>query len=257
MTSTHALPPPPFEDAGYATGWPVRAGDVDRNGRLRLDAIARYLQDIAWEDLNAGGFADSDPTWIVRRTVLDVIRPIRWPDRVTLRRWCSGVSSRWANMRVRITSDAGGLVETEAFWINVDENTGTTARISDAGFAHLAATTDHHRLRWTPMVGEKPPEHSDHDLPYPIRAVDIDLLQHMNNAAYWQAVEQVLPGFAEVITGPHRAIFEYNAPITAEQTLRIRPELRPTGLHLWLLAGESISAAVRISSIPHPADPKK
>ena len=31
---------------------PVRLGDVDERGRLRLDATARYLQDIATDDVN-------------------------------------------------------------------------------------------------------------------------------------------------------------------------------------------------------------
>ncbi|MFI1918077.1 acyl-[acyl-carrier-protein] thioesterase [Nocardia sp. NPDC020380] len=253
MTSTiGTLPDPPSQDAGYTNHWPVRAGDVDRHGRLRLDGIARYLQDIAWEDLNTSGFVTSDPTWIVRRTVIDVIRPIEWPDRVTLHRWCSGVSTRWANMRVRITSAAGGLVETEAFWINVDEKSGTTARISDAGFTHLAATTAEHRLRWSRMIGDTPPTDPAYDLPYPLREVDIDLFQHMNNAAYWQAVEQLLPGHTELLTEPYRAVIEYNSPITADRDLRIRSDIDPAGLLLWFLTGESISAAVRIGPIDHP-----
>ncbi|NQE91208.1 hypothetical protein HPY32_30180 [Nocardia terpenica] len=230
---------------GYETNWPVRSGDVDRHGRLRLDAIARYLQDIAWEDLKASRFVDSDPTWIVRRTVIDVVRPIRWPDHLSLRRWCSGVSTRWANMRVRITSDAGGLVETEAFWINVDEGTGTAARISDAGFLHLAASTDQHRLRWTPMLHGVPPPRSDTDLVYQIREVDIDLLMHMNNAAYWQAVEQFLPNHSGFRTGPYRAVIEYNAPITADQSLLIRSEVSQIGLNLWFLT-ERINATALV-----------
>ncbi|MFI7003602.1 acyl-[acyl-carrier-protein] thioesterase [Nocardia sp. NPDC050175] len=245
------LPDPPSENAGYATRWPVRAGDVDRNGRLRLDGIARYLQDIAWEDLNASGFVDSDPAWIVRRTVIDVIEPIRWPDHVSLRRWCSGVSTRWANMRVRLTSDAGGLVETEAFWINVDEKAGTTARISEAGFEHLSASTDEHRLRWAPMLDRMPAAPSARDLAYQIREADIDLLLHMNNAMYWQAVEQFLPGRAELLVEPYRAIIEYNAPITADQSLHIRSEDRPTGLHLWFVTGEKCNAAVHLGPIQH------
>ncbi|WP_432421533.1 ATP-binding cassette domain-containing protein, partial [Nocardia brasiliensis] len=47
-----------------------------------------------------------------RRTVIDVIRPILWPEEVQLLRWCSAMSTRWANMRVRVTSGNGGLIET-------------------------------------------------------------------------------------------------------------------------------------------------
>lgn len=255
MTSLGTLPDPPSEDAGYAAEWPVRIADADRHGGLRLDGIARYLQDIAWEDLHAGGFAGTDPTWIVRRTVIDVIRPIRWPARVSLRRWCSGLSTRWANMRVRIVSDAGGLVETEAFWIKVDETTGATARISDSGFAHLATTTEQHRLRWTPLLDETPPPRSQRDLPFALREADIDLNGHVNNTVYWQAVEQFLPDHTELLVGPYRAVLEYRGPVTAEQALRIRTEDRRTGLHLWFLTGENVSATGLVTPLYHPPTP--
>ncbi|MTJ64963.1 hypothetical protein GL309_26695, partial [Nocardia seriolae] len=127
----------------------------------------------------------------------------------------------------------------------------------DAGFAHLAATTDEHRLRWKPMLDRTPGPQSGNDLPYPIREADIDLLMHMNNAAYWQAVEQFLPARPELPIAPHRAVIEYNAPLTADQPLRIRPEDRTSGLHLWFLTGESVSAAAQIGPYPHIHDPVK
>ena len=34
----------------YEMHQPVRLGDASRGGRLRLDALARYLQDVATED---------------------------------------------------------------------------------------------------------------------------------------------------------------------------------------------------------------
>ncbi|WP_438823415.1 acyl-ACP thioesterase domain-containing protein, partial [Nocardia farcinica] len=102
------LAPLPQEGMGFASAWPVRAGDVDPYNRLRFDGIARYLQDIAWEQLQQTLLERTDPNWIVRRTVIDVVRPIMWPDQVRLERWCSAMSTRWTNMRVRITSDNGG-----------------------------------------------------------------------------------------------------------------------------------------------------
>ncbi|WP_306228561.1 acyl-ACP thioesterase domain-containing protein [Dietzia sp. Die43] len=182
--SLHALGPPPSPEAGFSTRRRVRTGDVDPQRRLRLDSVARYLQDIAADNLDATGHARTDPFWIVRRTVIDVIEPISWPATVGLQRWCSGLSSRWANMRVRLTvedSEAsedpegpdgmpapgtaalgpptarGGLVETEAFWIHVTA-AGLPARISDSGMASLAGTTDIHRLRWAGLTQDCPPE---------------------------------------------------------------------------------------------------
>ena len=49
MSLDQPLAPLPEEGTGFATAWPVRAGDVDPYRRLRLDAVASYLYDIAWD----------------------------------------------------------------------------------------------------------------------------------------------------------------------------------------------------------------
>ena len=65
-----------------------------------------------------------------------------------LRRWCSGTSNRWCEMRVRIDGRKGGLIESEAFWININRETQGPARISDDFLEGLQRTTDVDRLRW-------------------------------------------------------------------------------------------------------------
>ncbi|WP_167490360.1 acyl-[acyl-carrier-protein] thioesterase [Nocardia terpenica] len=256
MSLDEPLAPLPQEGLGFASAWPVRGGDVDPYSRLRFDAVARYLQDIAEEELQAGFFHRTDPSWIVRRTVIDVIRPILWPDRVQLRRWCSAMSTRWTNMRVRITSEKGGLIETEGFWININESTNRPTRISDEGLAHLARTATEQRLRWRPWLTDAIPPESDTDLPFPVRATDIDQYNHVNNAVYWQAVEQFLVDFPKLVAGPHRAVVEYVAPVLARQHISVRSRYEPgdrtghPGLRLWFVVGGAITTTVRIGPLP-------
>jgi acyl-ACP thioesterase len=251
------LAPLPQEGMGFAAAWPVRAGDVDPYNRLRFDAVARYLQDIAEEELHSGFFERTDPNWIVRRTVIDVVRPIVWPDRVELRRWCSAMSTRWTNMRVRVTSAGGGLIETEGFWININESTNMPTRISDEGLALLARTTAEHRLRWRPWLTDPTPPDSDTDLPFPVRATDIDQYNHVNNAAYWQAVEHFLVDFPKLVAGPHRAVIEYVAPVLARQHISVRSRFEPGDrgnghpvLRLWFIVGDAVTTTVRIGPLP-------
>jgi hypothetical protein len=45
--------------------------DADGDGRCRLDAMARWLQDIAYADLIDAGF-EGEGAWIVRRTRIRV-----------------------------------------------------------------------------------------------------------------------------------------------------------------------------------------
>jgi acyl-ACP thioesterase len=105
--------------------------DMDENQFLRVDGIARLLQDAGADHLICTGAMRDHPHWVVRRTVIDVIRPITWPAELRVRRWCSALSSRWCAMRVRIDSDTGGQIETEGFWIHMNKQTMSPSRVSD------------------------------------------------------------------------------------------------------------------------------
>src|SRR6201993_3357653 len=114
--------PDPHPDV-FDREWPLGVADIDATARLRLDAAARHIQDIGQDQLRELGFEDTHPLWIVRRTMVDLIRPIEYPDILRLRRWCSGTSNRWCEMRVRVDGRKGGLIESEAFWINIHPET--------------------------------------------------------------------------------------------------------------------------------------
>jgi acyl-ACP thioesterase len=107
------------------------------------------IQDIGHDHVHALGFDKTHPVGVVRRTMVDLIRPIEFQDMLRLRRWCSGTSTRWCEIRVRIDGGAGGLIESEAFWININRDTGMPSRLSDDFLDELQRTTDVHRLRWT------------------------------------------------------------------------------------------------------------
>jgi acyl-ACP thioesterase len=80
--------------------WPLRVADIDRYGRLRLDAAARHIQDVGQDHVHELGFDESHPLWMVRRTMIDLIRPIEFQDMLRLRRWCSATSAhRWPQGR--------------------------------------------------------------------------------------------------------------------------------------------------------------
>ena len=51
----------------FRTERTVRLGEADADGRLRLDAIARYLGDVAEDGVDDAGY-DEHTGWLVRRT---------------------------------------------------------------------------------------------------------------------------------------------------------------------------------------------
>lgn len=220
--------PDPHPDV-FERQWPVRVADIDRTGRLRFDGAARHIQDVGSDQLREMGFEDIHPLWIVRRTMIDIVRPIEFPDILRIRRWCSGTSNRWCEMRVRIDGRKGGLIESEAFWINISRDTEMPSRISDDFLAGLQATTSVQRLRWKAYLsaGSRADASEIHE--YPVRFTDIDLFDHMNNSVYWSVVEDYLSAHPALLAAPLRVTLEHDAPVALGDKLEIIAHVHPAG----------------------------
>ncbi|MDJ0489723.1 thioesterase [Rhodococcus qingshengii] len=242
------LPSRPAEGAVFSNSWPVRTGDIHPDRSLRLDAVARYLQDLGFDNLEANGAAQTHPLWVVRRTVIDVVRPIIWPDTVHLHRWCSALSSRWCTMRVRIESDGGGLIETEGFWININPQNGMPSRISDDFLAPLMTTTDEHRLTWRQWITHPAPNTEGSE--FPLRPTDIDPFDHVNNAVYWQPVESVMRMHTRLRPEPYRAVLEYIKPITVDEAVEIRSVHDTEAGTAWFVCGDETRASAHFTKPP-------
>lgn len=186
------MPVPEGHPDVFERSWPLRVADIDRTGRLRFDAACRHIQDIGSDHLRELGYEATHPLWIVRRTMIDLIAPIDFTDTLRVRRWCSGTSTRWCEMRVRIDGRKGGRMESEAFWLNINRETQGPARISDDFLAGLRRTTDVDRLRWKSYLSAGAREDAVEIRRYPVRVSDIDLFDHMNNSVYWSVVEDHL-----------------------------------------------------------------
>lgn len=221
--------PDPHPDV-FDTEWPLRVADIDRVGRLRFDAATRHIQDVGQDHLRQLGFEETHPLWIVRRTVIDLIRPIEFQDVLRLRRWCSGTSNRWCEMRVRIDGKRrGGLMESEAFWININRETQGPARISDDFIEGLQRTTEVSRLRWKAYNRAGSREDAAQIREYPVRVTDIDLFAHMNNSVYWSVVEDYLHSTPELLRAPLRVTIEHDAPVALGDKLEIISHIHPPG----------------------------
>ncbi|WP_067813499.1 acyl-[acyl-carrier-protein] thioesterase [Nocardia inohanensis] len=218
--------------------------DMDENQGLRIDGIARHIQDAGVDHLVHCDALESHPHWIVRRTVIDVIRPITWPAQLRLRRWCSGISPRWCTMRVRIDADNGGLVETEGFWIHMNKETMSPSRVADEFFDLMCTTTDEQRLRWKQWLTEPLP--AGHGIGFPLRRTDIDHFGHVTNTAYWHAVHEFTADATQFTDGPHRFVLEYNKPIRYGQQLDIHTRRTPDALTLWFSVEGDVRAVAQL-----------
>lgn len=247
----HRLSAVPAAGYVYRTSWRVATGDLDGNLHLRLDGVARYIQEVGAENLVDAGEAEDHPHWLVQRTVIDVIEPIEFPNEVFFSRWCSALSSRWCTMRVDLVGSDGGRIETEGFWIAINSKTLTPQRVSDTLIERFASTTDVHRLKWRPWL-ENPAE-VDEVTPFALRRTDIDIFEHVTNTAYWHAIHEVMALVPDVCTPPYRAVIEYRRPIKYGEDVTIQWIRRGTrqtpDVQIALTVGDDVRAAALLRKL--------
>jgi acyl-ACP thioesterase len=224
----------------FTTRRRISLSDTDTTGRLRLDAIARYLQDVASEDWLDAGFDHDSHVWVVRRTVLAVHEPFQPEDWIEVETWCSGVAGSAASRRYSIRGRAGGRAEAESIWIHLDHDL-RPKRLGEEFHALYGASAAGRRAqtRFT-LAAPDALEGSA----WAFRATDVDRLGHVNNAAYWITVEERWPGR---LAGFVRATLEYRQPIDLGEAVQL-VEGRDM---LWLVVGDEIRSALRLD--PHSA----
>lgn len=241
----HRLAALPESGYVYHTAWRVATGDIGGDLHLRLDSVARYIQEVGAENLVDAGEAEEHPHWLVQRTVVDVIEPIEFPNEVSFSRWCSALSSRWCTMRVDLVGGDGGRIETEGFWIAINANTLTPQRVTDTLIEKFASTTTQHRLKWRPWLQN--PEHTNESMPFTLRRTDIDLFEHVTNTAYWHAIHEVVTLVPDVCTPPYRAVIEYRRPIKYGEDVTIQwcrgDDAQVPEVHIALTVGDDVRAA--------------
>jgi acyl-ACP thioesterase len=240
--------PPPEQGRRFVARRRVRLGDVNRANRLRLDAVARYLQDVASDDVDDIADRRVDGAWVLRRTALAMSGSPRYGDDVHLTTFCSGTGGRWAERRTTLTVDGLSVAEAVAIWVYVDR-AGRPAPLGEWFFDHYGGAAAGRKVSGRLSLPHPPAD--AHVRPWPVRASDFDLLRHVNNAAYWFAVEDELARLAPA-RPPVSAELEHRAAIEFGDPVELRSTVNDDVLSVWLTTGgETRSAAqLRLGATP-------
>lgn len=213
----------------------MRLGDVSPAGRLRLDALVRYLQDVATDDSRDAGL-DPSRQWVVRRTALHVHELPVYEGMIGLATWCGGIGSHWAERRTAITDGERVLVDAATLWVQVDQATMRPARV-DGRFHEVYGEAAQGRSVSSRLAHHDPqPEAVASAVEWPVRFTDFDALGHVNNAAAWSAVEQVLSVHRD-LRPPLTASLEHRRPIERDTEVRLATSRSEMGVDLWLVEG--------------------
>jgi acyl-ACP thioesterase len=157
------------------------------SGRVRVDALARWLQDVAYLDLVDAGLVEAG-LWVVRRTELHVGAFPRFGEEVTLRTRCTGIG-RFSAERTTTIEGGGADVDAVALWVWLDAETLRPQRFP-ASFVETYRESAGDRGAKVRLRHPDPPRAAGAG--WRFRATDLDVAGHVNNAAYLAVIEEEL-----------------------------------------------------------------
>jgi acyl-ACP thioesterase len=236
----------PTPEGGRVFRQELRPGlaDCSPSGRIRLDALARWLQDLAYADVTEAGVADR-AVWVLRRARMRVKRFPRFGEQFNLGTFCSGLGRMWAERRSTIarageTSDPD--VEAVSLWVHLDPVARRPTPLTPdeiAVYGDAAA-----RRKVTARLRHPAPDgQAVNGFAWTFRGTECDLAGHINNAAYWQPLEEELLAGAE----PERidVEMEFRTPAQPGQKLVLRH-----GDHRWIVGEDGEThASMRLAFV--------
>lgn len=232
---------PPGGGRSYRARRRVRLGDVTPLRQVRLDAVARYLHDIAADDVRDAGIA-GQAAWVVRRTTLEIVERPRYEEEIDLVTWCSGTGAAWAERRTIVSVGARVAIEGSSLWVCLDPGTLRPQPIDDRFFAVYGEGARSRAVSGRLRLPRQPPDEAE-ATSWALRRSDTDVLGHVNNAIAFAAIEQEV---ARMVPDAliDRVEVEYRQPVDDGHELRVVSERGVDGAHVWLFDGSGTAAIV-------------
>jgi len=244
----------------YTAARRIHLGDVGSQGELRMEALSRFLQDVATDDA-----VDTDlrghlgGTWVLRRLAVEILEPPHFNDDVEFATFCSGVGPAWAERRTDVRSPTGELLaRTVAIWVLIDQAGGRPIPLPEEFFAIYGPSRGR---KVSSRLTHRKPSGDARSRAWPLRESDFDFLDHVNNARYLEAVEDELtmrlpkhnPVSAEL---EFRGAVERGEPV--ELVAEVVPSVEGEGeLLVWLMSGGEVRMSARVCTrfVPTPVRP--
>jgi acyl-ACP thioesterase len=222
----------------------IRSTDATSRGRLRLDALARYLQDVAEDDVADAGLQDPQ-YWLLRRATVAIRSYPRLGEQVTLSTFCTATGPRWAERTTTLATADGDVIQTVALWVAVSRADGRPAALTGSFLKEYGPSTAGRTVSARLYLPGPPPEAAAS--PWPVRATDFDTAGHVNNSVHWAAAEDVL---APLGWRPSWAEIEYPRPVLPGCAPVLAASHDDGQAWAWLTDGPRRLAVVRLDRDP-------
>ncbi len=224
----------------------IGLADVRPDGRARLDALARIAQDVADTDASSAPGAEEMGVWILRRLAMTIAHTPRLRAEVAATTWCSGIGARWAERSTTLNVGDLGCAEITGIWVHVDRERGAPAPLPKA-FDAVWGSSAKGRTVSARLRHPSPPDDARRSR-WVLRATDLDVLDHVNNAAYWAPVEEELA--RRRASDVSLAEIEFRAGLDRGDDVELLIADRDDGFACWLVVDNDLRASMLVGCRP-------
>ena len=177
-----------------------------------------------------------------RRTRLHVRRFPRFGERFSVATFCSGLGRMWGERRttIRRADQDEADVEAVALWVHLDPVSWRPIPFNELETALYGSAAAGRRV--SARLRHPGPESDSEQGTWTFRAIDLDLAGHVNNAAYWQPLEE------ELLAG--------DDPVQIDAEIEFRTPCQPgvkqllrRGPRRWIVGGEETHASIVVGEV--------
>ncbi|MFB6271335.1 MAG: acyl-[acyl-carrier-protein] thioesterase [Salinibacter sp.] len=175
---------------------PVRSSDLTPHGAASVPALCVYLQEAAGHHADALGVSmrqlqDEEQAWVLSHLDLDLDRPPRRNETVTIETWPSGLEGLYATREFVLSVNDADVGRATSQWFVIDLERRRPVRPPRP--LYDLETPDRppvlsHRFDDLPE-----PDRADHEASWTARYHDLDLNRHVNSVRYLEWTLGTLP----------------------------------------------------------------
>ena len=226
----------------------VLLADTDPNGRMRLDAVSRVLQDAATLDVESASLTKKGP-WVIRWMEMTAHGLPRYLDELAIETYCSGLGRAWAE-RSTVIKSRSASVRATANWVLLDDLGRSPIRLSEEFLSLYGPSangrTSSPRLRLLHRLSDSKPSEK---LVIPLRFCDLDIMGHMNNAVHLALVEESLYQLDLKLLDEFSYRIEFLAEIEPKAPVVIELRDSDSSTLLALVQNEATKSIIELSQV--------